>query len=94
MSSRKPKARSGSFSRVNQKAKMMALAGTKLRSWRSRLDAANRKVKAVADEIRESGDTQLIERLEQSDCYLNDAISILATTIECRRDPRGKRPQA
>lgn len=70
------------------------LAGTKLRSWRTRLDAAKRKVAEVADEIGKHGDPVLIERLEQSDCYLNDAVSILSATIECCRDPRGKRPNA
>lgn len=70
----------------------MALAGTKLRSWRNRLSAAKRKVEEVSDEIREHGDPVLIERLEQSDCYLNDVLSILTATIECCRDPRGTRP--
>lgn len=70
------------------------LAGTKLRSWRTRLNAAQRKVAEVADEIRERGEPALIERLEQSDCYLNDVVSILSATIECCRDPRGKRPIA
>jgi hypothetical protein len=69
------------------------LAGTKFRSWRTRLGAAQRKVAAVADEIREHGEPALIDRLEQSDCYLNDAVSILSATIECCRDPRGKRPE-
>lgn len=70
----------------------VTLAGTKLRSWRARLNAAKRKVADVAAEIREHGDPVLTERMEQADCYLNDAVSILGATIECCRDPRGKRP--
>lgn len=70
----------------------MTLAGTKLRSWRTRLNAAQRKVSAVAGEIRDHGEPALIERLEQSDCYLNDAVSILSAAIEICRDPRGRVP--
>ena len=73
----------------------MALAGTKLRSWRGRLDAAKRKIEAVTDEI-DSGNAadgaKLKERLKDADCYLADCLSILAATIEICRNPRGARP--
>jgi hypothetical protein len=70
----------------------MALAGTKLRSWRQRLDAAKRKIAGVKDEIDDKENAELKSRLDEADCYLADCLSILAATIEICRDPRGARP--
>lgn len=71
----------------------MTLAGTKLRSWRGRLDAAKRKIMSVKDEIDDKGDAKLRKRLDEADCYLADCLSILTSTIEICRDPRGARPK-
>lgn len=70
----------------------MALAGTKLRSWRQRLATAHRNVVAVTEEIREFGDMELAGRIAGARCDLAECLSILEATMEIVRDPRGKRP--
>lgn len=68
------------------------LTGTKLRSWRRRLETAHRNVVAVSDEIEAEGDAELAQRIVLAHCDLHECLSILGATIEICRDRRGKRP--
>lgn len=70
----------------------MTLAGTKLRSWRRRLEAAHRKVVAVKEEMQADGNDELAARIAAAHVDLGDCLSQIGTTIEICRDPRGKRP--
>jgi hypothetical protein len=70
----------------------MTLAGSKLRSWRRRLEAAQRKVLAVSEEIEAAGDQELADRFGLAHIDLGECLSQIGATIEICRDPRGKRP--
>jgi len=69
----------------------VALVGTKLRSWRRRLETAHRKVLEVSEEIDGAGDPELADRIALAHCDLHECLSILEATIEIARDPRGAR---
>lgn len=71
----------------------MTLAGTKLRSWRRRLETASRTVAAVMDEIRAEADPALVARMDEANCDTEECLGIINATIDICRDPRGKRPQ-
>lgn len=73
---------------------MMAIRGTKLRSWQRRLEAAQRKVAGVASEIEASKNPKLADRLLDANCDLGECLSILGATIEICRDPRGGNRQS
>jgi hypothetical protein len=68
------------------------LAGTKLRSWRRRLEAARRKAATVFEEIDGSDSAELKRRLYDANCDMDECLGILGATIELCRDPRGQRP--
>lgn len=67
------------------------LTTTKLRSWERKLEAAQRKILTVSDEIEAAGDAELAQRIALAHIDLVECLSMVAATIEICRDPRGKR---
>jgi hypothetical protein len=67
------------------------LTTTKLRGWERGLEAAQRKILAISDEIDACGDAELAQRIALAHIDLGECLTMVAATIEICRDPRGKR---